>query len=929
MEKVAGVPHVKFPMFAAFDDSGRLYVAESSGGDLYKEISDQTRLCRIRLLIDRNRDGRFDVATLFADKLNFPMGLVWRGGKLYAADPPDLVTLEDTDKDGISDKRTVILTGFGHRDNGSLHGLTFGPDGWLYMTCGEPDGYRIQRKDGSILEGHNGALLRCRADGSDIEVLSRGFVNLVEVVFAPTGEIIGTDNWFVWPRGGVRDGLVHLVEGGLYPLHLKDVGTQHPVMGEPLPAISMFPAVALSGLAIYHGDSFPAEMHGNLFSAQHNSRKVMRHVLLRDGATFRTEDHEFLESDDPDFHPSDVLEAPDGSLVVLDTGSWYIHHCPTGRIRKSPAVGGIYRIRYKGGGPGTNRTDDAGALWHSTNLATVREALRNSEPDVVATAARVLGRRGDTNAAQELTRLLSASSAAVQMAAAEALAHCGSSASVPAIWDALTNTTDRFLEHALTYAAHRLATENQLAEALDHPSPSVQKAALTLLSQPPRPRSALSAETVLARMSSPDEQLRRTALRILQGRPEWVDAARKVFREGVASPSEKDKSGLRELVLAFQSDAAIQDSLAAAMAASRAETRRFAIELAGQTSIIPQGGTPESWATAFSKATEDSDSSVRAAAFRTVATLNITSLDRALEACADDAQEAASLRLEALRALIARFPKLSSPRLEFVTAQLRRQDDPLAPLAAAEILRRAHLTDDQAAAAMKAVRSQPVVSPSMILAGFRNSTTAEASTELLKSIEELMRNGWKPTIGELTMLFAKLPPALNDRVDAFKRLAEETVNAAREKLQKYEMLLRGGDPDAGREVFFSAKTACATCHAIGGHGGSIGPDLTKIGTIRSGRDILESIVLPSASFAQSYEPYTALTKDGREFTAMLARQTPDAILLRDATGQDIRVPQEDIRELRRLEVSVMPEGLESGLSTDEFRNLLAFLQSLK
>src|SRR5262245_58211402 len=172
VERVAGAPETRVPMFAAFDERGRLFVAESSGLDLYAELQKLTRKCRISVLEDADGDGVFERAQVFAEELVFPMGLVWREGKLFAADPPDLVTLEDTDGDGHADKRTVLLTGFGHSDNGSLHGLTFGPDGWLFMTMGEPDGYRLKRADGSILSGDSGALLRCRPDGSDIEVRS-------------------------------------------------------------------------------------------------------------------------------------------------------------------------------------------------------------------------------------------------------------------------------------------------------------------------------------------------------------------------------------------------------------------------------------------------------------------------------------------------------------------------------------------------------------------------------------------------------------------------------------------------------------------------------------------------------------------------------------------------------------------------------------
>ena len=158
-------------------------------------------------------------------------------------------------------------------------------------------------------------------------------MNLVEVAFLPGGDVLGTDNWYQEPAGGLRDALVHLVEGGLYP-YVPDEGTPQPVTGDPLPAVSRFPAVALSGLARYDGSSFPADYAGNLFSAQHNARAVGRHILSCPRARrYRSEDRRFLTTDDPDFHPSDVLVDADGSLLVIDTGAWYVQHCPTGRIR--------------------------------------------------------------------------------------------------------------------------------------------------------------------------------------------------------------------------------------------------------------------------------------------------------------------------------------------------------------------------------------------------------------------------------------------------------------------------------------------------------------------------------------------------------------------------------------------------------------------
>ena len=77
---------------------------------------------------------------------------------------------------------------------------------------GSPDGYRLKRDDGTFVVGRSGALIRCRADGSGVEVVCRGFVNLVEPIFTGSGEIIGTDNWYQQPAGGIRDAITQAGE---------------------------------------------------------------------------------------------------------------------------------------------------------------------------------------------------------------------------------------------------------------------------------------------------------------------------------------------------------------------------------------------------------------------------------------------------------------------------------------------------------------------------------------------------------------------------------------------------------------------------------------------------------------------------------------------------------------------------------------------
>src|SRR5690349_22397571 len=93
---------------------------------------------------------------------------------------------------------------------------------------------------------------------------------------------------------------------------------------------------------------FGQEYQNNLFLCSFNLHKITRHVLEPDGATFKTKDSDFVTSDNTDFHPTDVIEDADGSLLVIDTGGWYKLCCPTSQLSKPDVLGAIYRIRRSG-----------------------------------------------------------------------------------------------------------------------------------------------------------------------------------------------------------------------------------------------------------------------------------------------------------------------------------------------------------------------------------------------------------------------------------------------------------------------------------------------------------------------------------------------------------------------------------------------------
>ena len=139
--------------------------------------------------------------------------------------------------------------------------------------------------------------------------------------------------------------------------------------------------------------SSAGEYQGNLFACLFNLNKVTRHVLEPSGGTFKSRDTDFLVSSSRDFHPTDVIEDADGSLLVIDTGGWYKLCCPTSQLAKPDVPGAIYRIRRKG----APRVEDPRGRhigWTAARPGELVGLLGDPRPAVRSRAIQELAKKG-------------------------------------------------------------------------------------------------------------------------------------------------------------------------------------------------------------------------------------------------------------------------------------------------------------------------------------------------------------------------------------------------------------------------------------------------------------------------------------------------------------------------------------------------------
>jgi putative membrane-bound dehydrogenase-like protein len=1077
VELIARAPLVNRPISIAFDERGRLYATDSSGSSDKGPTQYERKDHRIVRLEDTDGDGRFDKSVVFADKMMFPEGAMFHEGSLYVAAPPQIWKLTDTDGDGIADKRDVwhdgkTLTGCAN----DLHGPYLGPDGWIYWAKGAFAEQRYTLPNGKPFVSRASHIFRARPDGTGIEpVLTGGMDNPVGVAFHSTGERFLSCT-FVQPGGGKRDGLLHAIYGGVYGKEQAALDG-HARTGDLMPVMNHSGASAPCGLTMYRSRVFGADWADNLLACYFNLRKVVRHELIPDGATFKTKDTDLLASDHVDFHPTDVLEDADGSILIVDTGGWYKICCPTSQLAKPDVLGGIYRLRKVGmpkredprglklnwpalkpadlakllsddrlyirqraihelgkrGEPAvpalrqllvgddvrslTSKSDrgtqKAGrkletphvvtygvdarrdAVWSLSRIsgATAREAVRTALNDTDASvrhaALHVVSVWRDTNAVGRVEAIMKGEDMAASRVAAEALGRLGLKQSV----DQLLATANRIgeniprsasgspeaaslqmFEHSLTYALIEIGDRNRILRTIaglrstwwraypeqvrDLTGPplgyfldvdadgrprwqpgfsesvaGLQRVGLVALDQ--LPDGGLKPELVGVLRNNRSQAVRKTVRWITSHRPEMGDyLARQLYGDlytyGQSLPV-PDAADSALLLSQLAKSPAIQETMAALLKGTDTpkEARLIALR-AMATAALKE--TPAAWFGPVTDLLSSADAELLRQAVATARTFTLpkqgnAAFVRALQEVGEFDSEPAGVRLDALGAAGA-LASVSPQLFGFLRTNLDPTSPALTRSAAAGVLAKAKLTDVQRLALADTMKSVSPLDSPKLLPAFEKAPNEQLGLKLVASLKD--STGLRGLrVDLLKPLFAKYPKPVQDAGAELLTLLNADAGKQRAHLEELAPTLRGGDVQRGHAVFNSQKSACFTCHAIGYRGGKLGPDLTRIGQVRTEMDLLESIIYPSASFVRSYEPFTVVVKGGEDVTGIVRKDAPDEVVLANGPETEARITRADVMEMRPGKVSLMPDGMEQALTRQELADLLAFLKASK
>ncbi len=981
-------PLVAQPTHMSFDERGRLWVAQYrqypypagvnmvSRDKYYRSHYDRVPppppnhdrgADIISIHEDTDGDGIFDRHKVFQDGLNMANAVVRSRGGVWVMNTPYLLFYPDKNFDDIPDGPPVVhLQGFGLEDTHSVaNGLVQGADGWLYGCQGSTTSSRVTRAgmdppdtEGVYFEGC--MVWRYHPETREYEIFAEGSGNTFGLEMDAQGRLYSGHN------GGDTRGW-HYVQGGFYQMQGVDPGKfgppRNPYAFGDLPKIRTLTTVRRFShfLTLVEGTGMPAKYQGHIFAIDplHNEVLDAERIVL--GSTFETRDvSRPMWSEDVAFRPLFIVNAPDGSLFVSDMYEFYIAHGQHYQSQIDPTTGRIYRLR-----------GAEAVLDRDTNLE------KKSTDELVAllshpnkwhrhTAVTVLGERKDRSAIPKLQRLLAENRdlgaltalwtlhqmgalddatirsafshphAPVRMWAVRLLGDAygiNRGLGLPGI--AATKMAARSVPPLTdAYGGNRgLSGKRRAKEATDLP-PDMMAALADLvrreanaevrsqLTSTARRLGNAQAMTLVPLLASHDEDVSDPYIPLLAW---WILEAHLSVNAGAVVDVFKtaalwdrpmvQRALLPRLMRRFALEGRRQDLLVCAqllrMAPSQAQTAPLMEGFQEAYRGRPMVGLPDELLQALA-ATGQSPLISR------VRQGDAAAVKEALAMVGDPKVKAAD-RIFYVRVF-------GEVRIESAVPALLAVASGMEP----EALRKAALVSLMA-------YDQPGIGAAA--AGLLAKTTGEVRTATLSLLAS--RAQWSVNLlnavqaGKLAA--GSVSADIVDRIRAHENrivtdLAAKVFPAAvvaagpdwNRRIAEVEAKLKQGtgNPYQGEAIF---SERCANCHKLFFKGGKIGPELTNYQRDNLSTMLL-SIINPNAEIREGYQYYMVETNDGRSLSGFLVERDTQIVVLRGLEGEDITLRAAEIKGLRPMGRSLMPEGLLENLTDQQLRDLFAYLR---
>ncbi|REJ66135.1 MAG: hypothetical protein DWQ31_15725 [Planctomycetota bacterium] len=983
MELVAAEPLVSEPVCTAFDEKGRLFVAELHGynyeghldivdlnktgkldrtvrriqaSDEHKRLAKEFQHGVVKLLEDTDGDGRMDKATVWANDLEPCYGIIPARDGIIATAAPQIVYLADRDGDGEVDHREVLFDGFGvHLLERAINNPRWGKDNWIYAGAGGGGGtIRGPNLAKPVTLGNTD--FRFKADGSAIEPVS-GTVGTYGLALNDLGDR--------FPCSGGQPAIYSVPVDYRYLRRNPFVPgprTTHSAVGynrcyrisEPHPwrvkrgsdpnwqkfygehetNSSYFTGGC--GNDFYRAALFPKEYYGNFMMCEPSQNILHRCIVNREGSAYRghrpegLEEAEFVASTDQWFRPVNVRVGPDGALYVSDMYREI--------IEDYSAIPRFLQQQY-----GVANGDEYGRIWRlvpegkplrplvdmsKLSSAELVPYLADSDSWWRETAQRVLVRRGDKSVAPAVAKLVAkGKSAQARIHALHTLAGLGE-LGAEEVTAALADDDFSVRVHALRTCEPLLADNPGLLTKVCAMTGDVDARVRLQLAMTLGEAASEQATSALFRLAKNHGAERWMSNAVLSSCNENAGELLAMLAEG-EDPTEGARKVIRPLAqtIGGQRDGKRIGILLKTVVASVPDVQSQAIRglVDGLSDGDVSGALTPDGRRAVVALLEQAAPRIRAESVKLAAILltpEAPELKRAFE-------EATALALDDSAEL--------ARRVEAIALLANASYDVFAPTVQ-QLLDVRQLTEVKLATVNALSQSDNAAVTKALLEGWEGYTpkvreaTLDAIFARADRVPELLTALEQGRVSRVDINAFRRERLLKARY-AIRTRAQKIFDQAGEDGPPAELVTQyqealDGPRDVARGKTLATKH-CLVCHQLGAEGHKVGPNFAEIAN-QPDDALLQEILAPSRKIDPQYRNYVVTTKDGRQFNGVMVSESANSVTLAQQEGKQTTILLKDFDEedsLRASDVSLMPADLYKQVEPKDLADILGFLRA--